>query len=64
MNEFIAILNLFKELILMLFALRIPLSSTLSISWGSLVLGTLGLTLFINVLFRLFGEDANSSRKE
>lgn len=66
MDDFLAILNLIKTLIVMLFNVRIPLGSDYSIRWGSIVLGILGLYLAMRLIFRLFSDSGpiNDNKKE
>lgn len=66
MEEFVSILTFFKDIIVMLFNVEVPLSSTLSIRWGSIVIGILALYLFIRLVFRLFSDAGahNESKKE
>lgn len=56
MNDFVAVLNFFRDCFLMLFDLDIPLGSDLAIKWGAIVLGLMALPLFLKVLFRLFSD--------
>lgn len=59
MSDFVAILNVFKDFILGLFNLDIPLGSDgFAIKFGTVVLGVLGFPMLLNILARLFGDSA------
>lgn len=59
MSDFVSILGVFKEFILGLFNLDIPLGSEgFAIKFGTVVLGVLGLPILFNILARLFGDSA------
>lgn len=56
LDEFASILALYRECLLGFFGLSIPLGSELSISFGSLFVGVIGLFLFIHVLRYMFSS--------
>lgn len=61
MDNFVTILNFFRDCLTYLFDLDIPLSDTLTIKWGSIVLGLMAFPIFVKVIARLFGDAINFS---